>query len=292
MVLYIIFILLVIQEIQAYGGSELRIDDNTWYVRHQDIVKAIKHSNPPWLYGYSNNPSTVPTAKIEDYLNVEGGCIYFIKESLNETHVYFTKHEPNKAKVHEKPQEPAQVDPEPEKKEQKQPQVLNDDKGTVTKLFGKFFNTTIKNMDGRNDKRSTRNGIMVTTEPGGETGHSFKLLYSDNRNCAILRPFNYRPRPGEESVSDDDLSYKTTPGICILLLSDAAARGKYEPGRDPNKNLHKLLANANPKEMPKGLPKGMPKVCQLMYRNLCGDQATLIPIFNESCPKIPNPLGC
>lgn len=279
MELYILLVFLAVQEAQAYDRAELRIDDNIMYLSVQDIVKAVRDSEPPWLYGYSSDPSK-PIKDQSDILpKTEGNCTYFRKEWLNDTNVNFTKHEPKVPKEQKEVKEAEQP---------KETEKLKGNDDTITRLYGKFFNTTIKNNQGRSDFRNTKNAITVTTEPGGREGKSYKLLYSDYKDCAILRPFTLPE--GGRVPNEEELSYDTTPRHCILLLSDAAARGTYNAGRQTAEVPSWMKGLSL--QMPDGLPKGMPKLCQFIFRNACGDRAKLIQIFQESCPKIPNALGC
>lgn len=296
MKLYAIFVFLLVElhyeDTQAYQTPELRMDDNIWYLKHQDIVKAINRSEPPWLYGYSYDPATVGRGYPETPLFKEGDCIYFRKEDLNSTNVRFTKHNPEKpkeAKESEKQGQKEQQDKPKERQEQQQqePQKPKDEKKDVTNLYGKFFNTSIKNIHGVTDKRNTSNGITVTKNTGESVGESFKLLYTDYIDCSILRPVTLLP--SGQPADDSDHSYvKKEKGHCILLLSEAAARNKYI-GRKPKDLPRGFTLSGN---MPRGLPEGMPKLCKLVFRGLCGEAAELKKVFDEKCPAIPNALGC
>lgn len=292
MELYTIFIFLIVQAAQANERPELRMDDYVDYLKYQDIVKAISNSKPPWIYGYSIDPLYIRSTSKESVLALEGSCIYFRKENISEKTVEFTKHEPKELK---KPSEQTEGEDtetsgEPKKLQASQEsEKLENDKEVVTKLYGKFFNTTLKNADGKNDYRNTSNGITITEKPDQEDGKSYKLLYSDNKHCSILRPFTL-PKGEYDQLSAVYLSYTATEAHCILLLSDEAARGDRPPKDLPQK-LPSYLKDL-PEMSPTGLPKGMPLFCKLMYRNLCGHSAKVEAVFKKSCPKIPNVLGC
>lgn len=291
MELYTIFIFLIVQAAQANERPELRMDDYVDYLKYQDIVKAINNSKPPWLYGYSIDPLYIDTTTKESFLGLEGSCIYFRKENLSEKTVEFTKHQPKDVK---EPSEQTEGKDTEKSGEPNTPQAskgsekLENDKEVVTKLHGKFFNTTLKNAERRNDYRNTSNGITIIGNPGQEE-KSYKLLYSDNKHCSILRPFTL-PKGEHNPLSDVYLSYNATKAHCILLLSDEAARGDSPPKDLPQK-LPGGLKDL-PKLSPTGLPKGMPLWCKFMYRNLCGHSAKVEAVFQRSCPKIPNLLGC
>lgn len=284
-----IFILFVVhyEETEAYERGELRMDDNIYYLKHQDIVKAINHSETPWLYGYSYDPQYSREEENKDFLKVEGKCIYFRKIDLNNTNVHFNKHVLEIPKEAEGQKTAEERDDPQDGKESEDSKKPKDDKDKVTDLYGTFFNTTIKNLQSEDDNRNTSNGITVTTVPGEKSGRSFKLVYSDYIDCSILRPVTLSQ---EQAAGSSHQSYNNEKSRCILLLSDAAARNQYPPGRKP-KELPYWMKQL-PRDMPEGLPQGMPKFCQVIYRYLCGYKAKLITVFDKNCPKISNPLGC
>lgn len=289
--LYIISIFIAVQVdygvSQAFKNGDTRMDDNSWYIIYQDIVKAIENSQPPWLYGYSYEPSTVENGKVpESFLKDKEGCIYFRRITNNKTDVHFQEHKPKKPKE----QKQAGTQEEQEKVKERQDALQpEDDKEEVKDYYGKLFNTSIKNDISKDDvRKSTSNAITITEIPGAKEGKSFKLLYSDYKHCSIWRPFT--PPPEGQTAIGKDQSYNKTKAHCVLLLSDWAARNEYPSGQEPP-GLPRWM-NKMPEDMPENLPDGMPKWCQLIYRNLCGIKAKLIQVFHKDCPKIPNALGC
>lgn len=261
------------EKARAYQQGVNRMDDEAKYVKHQDIVKAIKLSKPAWFYGYSDNSASPRADFIESLVNEHEKCMYFTKESLTNTNVNFTKHvfESEDGKDGEASDGNGDEAPKEGKKDKygKEKQI---------QLYGIFFNTSIVN-NGAPDVRNASNAIIVTNKPDEQKGKRFKLLYSDNSDCSILRPMGEGgiPPPGE------DQSYWTnTPTRCILLLSEAAARGPAAPIKWDFARNHKL----------KHAPKGMPQYCQWVFMSLCGQGTELKVVFKPDCPSIPNPLGC
>lgn len=267
---FLIFLILqaYYEDTRAYQGVN-RIDDDATYLKHQNIVKAIDQSQPAWLYGYSlNGPS--PTARLLESLeNLKDICVYFTKQSLSNTNVNFTKHIFKK-----KNGEDGNSLSEGDGKQQEDKYVKEKD----VLLYGRFFNTSIINNKGQKDVRDSSNAITVTTMPDEQEGQRYKLLYSDDRDCSILRPLGKGKIPDAEN---DQSYYTNTPTNCILLLSDVAARGPAAKRRKFAQNFK--LTNA---------PKGMPQDCEWAYLNLCGKEIELKVVFDKDCPSIPNPLGC
>lgn len=277
------FLFLLVQlhykEIQTYLYGENRIDDNVKYLPHQDIVKAIRKSKPAWFYGYSYALTSASRGSLEKFVSSEGNCTFFTKQTFNKTNVHFTKHEfedsingkdTNHAKDGENGAEGAHGKDAKDRKEK------------LTELFGTFFNSSIRNLQGATDTREICNGIMVTSKPGEPTGKRFKLLYSDYWDCAILRPLK------DDPILDppyDQSYYANTPKDCVLLLSESAVRGSSPPDE-------KIASSLSSGRKLNGAPAGMPILCQWAYLSMCGESPELKVVFNKNCPHIPNALGC
>lgn len=262
--------------------SEVRIDDRGNYFTHQNIVKAFDKSQPPWLYGYNFENSR--EYNLQDVLKTvkEEQCTYFKKDYLNSTHVNFSRHG----------------------FEDKKPMP-------AVPLYGTFFKTLALGDDSKPTNRTDPNGVSVADSPGGEAKFHLKLIYSDYNNCAILRPYT----PGSDQAEYPGASYRGTTGACILVLSDVAARemGKEEKKKedkkkneesrnldnekenDAKKNMEERTLKRFPqnagKPLPVGLSKRMPYMCGLIYPQACGSEKFTV-VFKQSCPTIPNALGC
>lgn len=262
----------------AYEEGETRIDDNFKYLKHQDIIKAVNKSKPAWFYGYSYGSSSTRTGSLAKFVSSEGSCTYFNKQTINETNVHFTKHKFEDSKNGQDTRDAKHGEHGVAGTDGKD---AKDRKEKSTQLYGRFFNSSIKNMKGADDVREISNGIIVTNEPGEPTGKRFKLLYSDYWDCSILRPME----DGGVPPTDYDQSYFTNAEKdCILLLSESAARGSSPP------DIHKVRISSGLRL--NGAPKGMPILCQWAYLNMCGTKPQLKVVFEDSCPHIPNALGC
>lgn len=283
MKLNVFFIFLFLQayyeKARAHKQGVNRMDDDAKYLKHQNIVQAIDQSKPAWFYAYSDNLPSPRTDFVESFVNEHGNCVYFTKEFVNSTNVKFTKHIFQKKDDEDGKgikKEGAGGNSDEVVKESKKDKYGEEKQ---VHLYGILFNTSIVN-NGARDVRDASNAIIVTKTPEEQEGKRFKLLYSDNAHCSILRPLDDGgiPPPGKE-----DQSYWTyTPTSCILLLSEAAARGRAAPPRWSIRTNRKL----------KKAPEGMPLPCQWAYLNLCGEETELKVVFQTDCPTIPNPLGC
>lgn len=241
--------------VQAYCGfahgyeeAVLRMDDNIKYFEYQNIVNAVKMSKSPWLYGHNFAKDDKNTAIEKELLALTKTCIYFTKQSVDETNVNFTKHS------------------------------MKDQEMKPTPLYGKFFTTPGIGNNSEPTKRSAPNAITVSY-PGGQALGSYKLIYSNNKDCSILRPFpleqfGQTPLLAEPNTPVQQVPglsyydprynyYKSTKKICIVLLSDDKARST-----------------------------GLPPVCKATFDNMCGKGRELTVIFNKTCPRMENPLGC
>lgn len=270
---YILSILVVIQAyyevtkaVQEYGV--LRMDDNVYYLRYQNVVKAFTDSKPAWYYGYNYDKEAGIDAHEKLFGNSKDTCIYFTKDNVGETKVNFTRH------------------------------YRKNSNQTFEHLYGTFFKTTIKNHESRNDQRNSSNAIIVSKEPGKEGDTGFKLLYSDYKDCSIWRPIKL-PSGGLSAYTSyvssldgyydaPDLSYRNQKAACVVLLSDEAARGLPTGNEQEVPDWMKPALN---NEIIKQLPQQMPIFCRFLYRNLCGWKPDIKIVFNQSCPRI-NPLGC
>lgn len=254
------------------GHSEVRIDDRGNYFKHQNIVKAFDTSQPPWLYGYNfANSRELKLEKLKETVKEEF-CTYFKKDDLNSTHVTFSRHQ---------------------YKDKKQLPVKH--------LYGTFFTTLGLGDNSRPKNRTAPNGINVAYTFGEQAQSHFKLIYSDYNNCAIVRPYT----PGSPEEEYLGASYRGTPGACVLLLSDEAARKmvkeeeKKEAGqgkKNEKEEEAEEVEDGKPfakfgKPLPEGLSKRLPEECRLFYPHACGSEKFTV-LFKPTCPKIPNVLGC
>lgn len=237
----------------AYQEGVVRMDDNFYYFDHQNIINATNLSKPPWLYGHNIEEEDIDDEIVTSLFKTRKTCTYFRKENLNETHVNFTKHYKDVEK--------------------------KDDNMTSERLFGHFFKTPGMARDNSAPaNRSAPNGIAVSRKPGGTPHAWFKLIFSDNRDCSILRPFSLKqfgdaPLLAHPDTRIEDVPglsyytqnsrYQSTKGRCIVLLSDDKAR--------------------------KG---GLPEWCKKIYDSLCGKRPEFKVVFDQHCPRIPNILGC
>lgn len=227
----------------AYDQGVLRTDDNSEYFRYQDIRKAFNMSKPPWFYGHNFEENVVSSEIVKGLLKLTSDCTYFKKDNITETHVNFTRHYNNEGK----------------------PQSQH--------LYGTFFRTHGVGKNHQPMKRTSPNGVAVSTTPDGTSKSYYKLLYSDDTDCTILRPFPFEhlptnfPEPGtlvqhHEELEGNSYNSRIQP-LCVVLLSDTRAR--------------------------KG---GLPALCNATYKNMCGTGPKFTVVFNQSCPAIPNILGC
>lgn len=268
----------------AYQEGVNRMDDNVQYLKYQDIVKAIEKSKPAWLYGYTEGLPSPRARLLDSLVNAQEHCIYFTKQFVNDTNTKFTKHIfENKNGKDNKDSRKGEDGTEGDGfKSDGGEKTRKEDKYDIEKpvpLYGRFFKTTIINKDGQDDVRNTSNGIIVTQTPDEQTGERFKLLYSDDSDCSILRPLGKGPIP---EAGDDQSYWTNTRTDCILLLSEKAARGPRAPQKWVFPETNKL----------ENAPPGMPEYCQLIYKSFCGKDKKLQVVFDKDCPTIPNPLGC
>lgn len=233
----------------AYQEAVLRTDDRSDYFEFQDIIRAVNMSKPPWFYGHNFETGDWEGKVLKNLLESATSCTYFRKESINKTDVDFTKHFKENGNM------------------------------TSRHLYGTFFTTPGIGENSAPKNRSVPNSIAVSASPGGKPEMWFKLLYSDNQHCSIFRPFFLEQfhnapliaQPGTPvqnvpylSYYDESLThYRSTKGLCVVLLSDERAR--------------------------KGV---LPRRCSATYPNMCGKARGLTVVFDPSCPHIPNVLGC
>lgn len=232
----------------GYQEAVIRMDDDSNYFNYQNIIKAVNMSKPPWVYGHNfGKDDNSETGK--ELLQLATSCVYFKKESLNETHVNFTKH-------------------------------YKKDKDMETEhLFGTFFTTPGIGTNGAPTSRSAPNAITVSSSPEGPNS-SFKLIYSDDKDCAILRPFPLEQFKGASLDVKPDAKVGEVPGLSY-----------YDPTSSPSYKSVKQLCIVLLSE-DKARNGGLPKVCNTTYQNMCGKGPEFKVVFNQSCPRIPNPLGC
>lgn len=228
------------------------MDDNEHYFKYQDIIQAFSKSKPPWLYGHNIDTHDSRYNQLKESLNsADKQCTYFQTIYVNSTKVKFSKYQMEHGKM--------------------EPKLLNE-------LYGTFFQTPGRaKEDSRVINRTTPNGVFVSYSPDVTTGQKYKLLLSDYKDCSLIRPFF----PDTNREDHTDASYHGTGGVCIVLLSDGAAR---KMGTVPAKYKGPV--------QPKDLPGGLPKECAAVYPNMCGTERKFTVVFNTNCPKIPNPLGC
>lgn len=245
--------------IHAYYGfhratatyAEVRVDDNKEYFSHQEIVRAFKESSPAWVYGHNIKTHEVDQ-KIIQIKNSLKNCIYFNTDSANSTDTKFSRHD------------------------------VDGNETKTTPLFGKFFTTPGRGKNSELTNRTKPNGVNVSSSFGGPVDSSYKLVYSDYKDCALIRPFTFT----HDSLRADHQysSYPDVTGVCIMLLSDSAARKMNEKDGEP-------VVKTIGKELPRGLSERLPWKCRLFYPQACGAEPFTV-IFQQTCPKIPNPLGC
>lgn len=231
----------------AYDEGVLRMDDNSKYFQYQDIIKAFNMTRPPWFYGHNFEKTVSSEDTVKGLLELTSQCTYFRKDNITKTHVNFTRHYNEEGK----------------------PQSQH--------LYGTFFRTHGVGENHEPKERSSPNGVAVSTTPDGTTKSYYKLLYSDNADCTILRPFAFGmnnehvpqtfPEPGtlpqkHEELTDNSYNSKIQ-ALCVVLLSDNKAR-----------------------------TGGLPPACNATYKNMCGTGPKFTVVFNRSCPPIPNILGC
>lgn len=229
--------------VAGFYHGVLRTDDNIEYFTHQDIIQAFNTSKPSWFYGHNFGESNGGRVYKKMLSDLEVSCTYFRKDNLSETNVNFTKHQGKE---------------EPMKKQ---------------RLYGTFFTTHGIGRTGAPTKRSTANGVGVSSSLSEDPQYFFKLLYSNYDNCAILRPFprerlphDFR-NPGDLPSHDyllqgNSYNSRISP-LCVVLLGDDAARNG-----------------------------GLPPKCNATYRGMCGTGPKFTVVFDTTCPPIPKPLGC
>lgn len=223
--------------------GEVRMDDNIHYFSSQDIRAFFKTTPPLWFYGKSY-PKNFNGRDTENSLlhSSQEKCIYFRQGNLNDSYVNFTKH--------------YTVDEKDEKKP----------------LYGKFFTTDGLGDDSSRENRTKPNGVIVSDSPGLEGGQDYKLVFTDYKGCALIRPFSLKEteimEPPYERYPPHQ-SYPKTKGICIVLLGDQVAR-----------KVHGHF------------PGNLPPLCRRAYPKLCGTESSIKVLFETSCPGIPNVLGC
>lgn len=244
----------------------LRMDDYHNYFNNQDIIRAVNMSKPPWFYGHNFDERDINNGNQNPLFKVAKPCTYFKKESVSLTHANFTEYQEDN--------DGNKLSEGAEDKKVGSNAAGDKHFRTSRHLFGEFFTTPGIGPDDRPTNRTTANGILVRSSPSGQPESGYKLLYSDYRDCAILRPFPINKLNGHSSrvllalpgmaVQDlPGLSYPDTPKVCVVLLSDEAAR--------------------------KG---ALPKNCKAIYGNICGKDPELKVVFKNTCPRIPNVLGC
>lgn len=232
----------------AQDHGETRMDDNEIYFEFQEIIKAFNRSEPPWLYGYNIEARDASIQMIETATTVEQQCTYFKTIELNSTNVKFSKYQMVQGKM--------------------EPKLL----------YGTFFQTPGRGKaDSKLVNRTTPNGVSVSDSPGGTPEKKYKLLFSDYKDCSLIRPF-FPDHPRQDYRG---ASYEGTEQVCIVLLSDKAAR-----------KMGTVPPNYRGPSMPRDLPGGLPDRCAAIYPNICGVQKKFTVVFNKSCPEIPNTLGC
>lgn len=234
----------------GFQAGVRRMDDNINYFQYQNITRAFNMSKPPWVYAHNFEEKDKETTLGQKLLELKTTCIYFKTESMNQTNVNFMKH----------------------RKKDK------DEEMEVTRLLGTFFSTPGIGNKSEPINRDTPNAVTVTGISGGAPSYTFKLLFSDDKHCHILRPFSRDQfgstplvaKEGQQVADVPGLSYyqhgapyRSTPGLCIVLLSDDKARNG-----------------------------GLTKWCKHMYDSACGKEPKFTVVFNQTCPRIPNALGC
>lgn len=226
------------------------MDDNIYYFDYQNITRAFNMSKPPWVYAHNFGANDKDTALGNKLLQLTTTCVYFKTESMNQTHVNFLKRQ----------------------KKDKEEEMES------TRLLGEFFTTPGIGTNSEPINRHTPNGVIVRSVPDGAPSYTFKLLFSDDKDCHILRPFSLdqfkdaalTATKGQQAADVPGLSYyqygasyESTKGLCIVLLSDDRAR--------------------------RG---GLTTRCKHMYDSGCGKEPKFTVVFDKTCPHIPNALGC
>lgn len=255
LITFVAYSICVLSSAEQENG-ETRMDDSFSYFDFQKIQEAFDKCRPPWFFGYTSTDST--NLENSPY-NTMGPCNFFRKESKNSTNVIFSKHH------------------------------WENQNWTSKTSYGFFFRTQGRNERSAITNRTADNGVTVSSSPSGTPNTSYKLVFTDYENCSIIRPFPLHIiglTPGLSYQEPQDLDrlgllYKQpteleklgltntgTKKVCILLLADDAARKV------------------------KKVPDDLPKKCQYVYKNICGREPKLKIVFQESCPSIPNPLGC
>lgn len=215
-------------------NSENRMDDSYHYFRRQKIHKAFKECSPPWFFGYAS------TENEKSPYSGQGPCTFFRKESINETNVVFSKHN------------------------------WDNKNWTTTPLYGTFFRTQGRGNTSQIVDRPDDNGVTVSDNPSGANNKSYKLVFTNYRNCSIIRPVDLAKiglKPGLTYEGHTSTLEQAGSKDCILMLADELARKVNN------------------------VPGDLPTYCKSVYRNICGRQPSFKIIFKD-CPNIPNPLGC
>lgn len=233
------------------------MDDSYSYFGSQKIQEAFDKCRTPWFFGYtytadSKNPEYSP-------YNSMGPCNFFRKESRNSTNVVFSKHHwENKT-------------------------------WTSNTLYGTFFRTQGRDERSAITNRTADNGVTVSSSPSGTPNTSYKLIFTDYVSCSIIRPF---PRdiigltPGLSYLEPQDFQRL---GLTYTDYADLQQRGLTNTGT--KKDCILLLADEAARKV-KEVPKDLPRKCELVYKNICGREPKLKIVFQQTCPSIPNPLGC
>uniref|UniRef100_A0A023G7Y4 Putative licpodalin-4 1 n=1 Tax=Amblyomma triste TaxID=251400 RepID=A0A023G7Y4_AMBTT len=128
--------------------GETRMDYGEHYIPYQDITKAFNTSKKQWLYGANFE---IPS-QYQDYK-----CVNFRKDRLSDQELNFTAY------------------------------YMKSSEYGATRLYGKLS----KDISGaETDKAKIRTGpnsIEVSSKPDFTEGTKFRLIYSNAKNCSILR---------------------------------------------------------------------------------------------------------
>uniref|UniRef100_G3MR65 Lipocalin/cytosolic fatty-acid binding domain-containing protein n=1 Tax=Amblyomma maculatum TaxID=34609 RepID=G3MR65_AMBMU len=143
--------------------GETRMDYEKEYFKYQDIIKAFNTSYKQWLYGANFDISQ----QYEAYK-----CVNFRKDNVSLTELNFTAH------------------------------YLKDSLSGSTRFYGKLSMDNNEAYATTSEPRERPNSIEVSSTPGTFPGKHFRLIYSDYKNCSILRV------PSEQEGSG-----------CIVLLT-------------------------------------------------------------------------
>lgn len=259
-------VFLLVDADYVHGSGEVRVDDNKRYFSNQRIVDAFNKSQPLWVYGHNFDKSK-DVDKIEKIpANPNEPCTFYKNDHLNSSHVNFSRHH-----------------------------YLSNGTKTSTPLFGTFFTTDARGLNSEFITRKEPNGVNVSDSPGGETQKSYKLVFTNYKDCSIIRPFTH----GSPEAEHYGASYRGTSGVCILLLGDSAARRMIKKGEEKEEKKQeedeegdnmKFFRNVG-KALPEGLSAKLPLDCRLIYPHACGSNPFTV-VFDKSCPHIPNALGC